>query len=261
LEEGWDWRLRSGKSAETAADSVCVGESELSQSARRVTRDVIPLPAAGSDFRVSARAFQQQAPVGDCALHVSVAFGAPSLVPLMPDATAGARSPSHATLRLSGAPSPAQRDSSVHHWCLRRAACVAVSCAERALSCKRAGAGAHGGWPLAAAIPAATFAAGDVVRWRVECEDGRGQRARDPPYTSPDAPQFWGTLVAGAQPASTIPVLQWRSSDAAASLSRVGWQVRAPRLRTPAHLASTPVPLSTRPSLPVQVTPSKSPRI
>jgi hypothetical protein len=66
------------------------------------------------------------------------------------------------------------------------------------LCCEYADTGS--GLVYTATIPYRIYAAGDVVRWYVECEDEEGRKSRDPPFIAPDDPEYYGTRVSGGEP-------------------------------------------------------------
>lgn len=74
-----------------------------------------------------------------------------------------------------------------------------------------------------AVIPRDCYAPGDMVRWYVTAEDVDGKASRNP--LSPrqgDWPQYYGTVVTGNAPATTVPVLQWFTENPGAASTRSG---------------------------------------
>lgn len=64
-----------------------------------------------------------------------------------------------------------------------------------------------------ATIPAAEFAAGNMVRWYVKATDMKGRSVRDPPFPGAEWPEFHGTLIFDPSLTSTLPSLHWFTND------------------------------------------------
>lgn len=74
-----------------------------------------------------------------------------------------------------------------------------------------------------AVIPRDCYDSGDMVRWYVTAEDASGHASRNPLFPSQgDWPQYYGTVVTGDVPATTVPVLQWFAENPGAAASRSG---------------------------------------
>lgn len=74
-----------------------------------------------------------------------------------------------------------------------------------------------------AVIPRDCYVSGDMVRWYVTAEDVDGKASRDPFFPRQgDWPQYYGTVVAGGLPATSVPILQWFTENPAAASTRAG---------------------------------------
>lgn len=96
---------------------------------------------------------------------------------------------------------------------------------------------------LTVTLPIDDLSAGEIVRWFVMCNDTQGKQTRSPPFLASEAREYWGTMVAGAEADSALPVMYWHTGNPAAAMSEGGWQVRLTlRARSRAvicHLLST----------------------
>lgn len=58
-----------------------------------------------------------------------------------------------------------------------------------------------------ATIPSSDVTPGSMVRWYVVATDGSGNTHREPPFSSPDEPQYYGTVVEDTGDNSTLPII------------------------------------------------------
>lgn len=67
-----------------------------------------------------------------------------------------------------------------------------------------------------AELPAATYAPGEMVRYRVVGADPSGNTGRTPPFHDPlNSPEYYGTMVVDPSVASALPILHWFVEDPA----------------------------------------------
>eukprot|EP01025_Chloroclados_australasicus_P013026 TRINITY_DN1620_c0_g1_i5.p1 TRINITY_DN1620_c0_g1~~TRINITY_DN1620_c0_g1_i5.p1 ORF type:complete len:1023 (+),score=138.19 TRINITY_DN1620_c0_g1_i5:371-3439(+) len=73
-----------------------------------------------------------------------------------------------------------------------------------------------------AIIPSDNFNEGDMVRWYAEASDVGGKTSRSPPFTTPDYPEYYGTVVYSPEIRSVIPYFQWFVQDPMGAISVEG---------------------------------------
>ncbi len=82
---------------------------------------------------------------------------------------------------------------------------------------------AAGGDLYTAAIPASAYGAGDMLRWFVTAATAGGESSREPPFPDPtESAEYFGTVVAGADGGTALPVLHWFTADTAGADTRGG---------------------------------------
>ena len=59
-----------------------------------------------------------------------------------------------------------------------------------------------------ATIPAEDAKPGSLVRWRISASDSAGDKSIDPPFTAPDAQEYYGTVVQDSGFTSNLPIVE-----------------------------------------------------
>lgn len=67
--------------------------------------------------------------------------------------------------------------------------------------------------------------AGQLVQWRVHCDDVEGRRTWSPAPSADLGARYYGTVIAQAASSTSLPVLHWFTLDEAAATSAEGDQV------------------------------------
>ncbi|CAN5435532.1 lamin tail domain-containing protein [soil metagenome] len=186
--------------------------------------------AGSADFLVDPELIATLSGSGDVAFgYLEVASpGAPN--------TAGAAIPGPSVVSVTGSPDQpaASQDITVTAALIPRLAPVSGATlhyrvgygAEVSLGMSDLGSGNFG-----AAIPASSFGAGDMVRWRVTARDSDGNLGKLPAFLdrtgNNQSPEYFGTVVADPALGSSLPNFQWFTQNRSASHTRSGTRASA----------------------------------
>ncbi|MEZ5299578.1 MAG: LamG-like jellyroll fold domain-containing protein [Verrucomicrobiales bacterium] len=80
---------------------------------------------------------------------------------------------------------------------------------------------------FSATIPAAEYAAGDMVRWYAVANESLATEVREPPFATAESEAYYGTVVQDPAVATALPVLQWFTQSEAGADSSAGTRASA----------------------------------